>query len=984
MFTFCPLQGALSESTVSQSLLELDGGVKVLIDVGWDETFDVDKLKELEKQVPTLSLILLTHATVSHIAAYAHCCKNFPQFTRIPVYATRPVIDLGRTLTQDLYASTPAAATYINPGQLAETSYAYSQSVTRDSNFLRQAPTSEEIARYFSLIQPLKYSQPHQPLPSPFSPPLNGLTITAYNAGHTLGGTIWHIQHGLESIVYAVDWNQARENVFAGAAWLGGGHGGAQVIEQLRKPTALVCSSRMPTPLPRAKRDEQLLDNIRACVAKGGTVLIPVDSSARVLELSYLMEHAWRAEAAAQGADSSQILNDAHLYLFARNISSTLRHARSMFEWMDENIVREFEAVADSMRNINPDNKKGKGAGPFDFKHVKLLEKKAQVDRLLLRSREENWTKGMVILASDRSLDWGFSKDVLHQIAQDPKNLVILTEKPSLSSQDSPSISRQMWDWWQERRDGVAVEQLANGESLEQVHSGGREIEFAEASKEPLAGDEVTIYQQWLATQRQLQATLPSGSGAALEGVDVVDDASSESSTDSDVSGNEQQGRALNISTTMAQVNRKKVVLKDEDLGINVLVKKKGVHDFDVRGKKGRERIFPVPIRKKRNDDFGDIIRPEDFLKAEEREDAGQETGAFKHEHDEGLGKKRKWGDIGKKSNTGAKRPQLIKDDGDDIAMANPSAGSTTAGDEDDVEEEEEEEELSMGPSKLVTKRVNIVVNLRIAFVDFSGLHDKRSVEMLIPLIAPRKLILVSGNEEETMSLAEDCKKLLGATATEEGSSATADVYTPAIGVSVDASVDTNAWVVKLADPLVRRLKWQNVRGLGIVTVTALLLGTEGNADTHPHLPGNPTEAESSAAKRLKTSASSEETATEDKDSSTDTALVAPASIIPTLDVLPTNMASASRSVAQPLHVGDLRLADLRRAMQTSGHTAEFRGEGTLLVDGSVAVRKTAAGRIEVESIGSTSMAAGASVGAGTFWAVRRMIYDGLAVVAGA
>ncbi len=51
MFTFCPLQGALSESTASQSLLELDGGVKVLIDVGWDESFDTDKLKELEKYV---------------------------------------------------------------------------------------------------------------------------------------------------------------------------------------------------------------------------------------------------------------------------------------------------------------------------------------------------------------------------------------------------------------------------------------------------------------------------------------------------------------------------------------------------------------------------------------------------------------------------------------------------------------------------------------------------------------------------------------------------------------------------------------------------------------------------------------------------------------------------------------------------------------------------------------------------------------------
>jgi hypothetical protein len=51
MFTFCSLLGAQSDSSASQSLLELDGGVKILIDVGWDETFDVAKLKELEKYV---------------------------------------------------------------------------------------------------------------------------------------------------------------------------------------------------------------------------------------------------------------------------------------------------------------------------------------------------------------------------------------------------------------------------------------------------------------------------------------------------------------------------------------------------------------------------------------------------------------------------------------------------------------------------------------------------------------------------------------------------------------------------------------------------------------------------------------------------------------------------------------------------------------------------------------------------------------------
>lgn len=49
MFNFTPLLGAQSASSASQTLLELDGGVKVLVDVGWDEHFAVSKLKALER-----------------------------------------------------------------------------------------------------------------------------------------------------------------------------------------------------------------------------------------------------------------------------------------------------------------------------------------------------------------------------------------------------------------------------------------------------------------------------------------------------------------------------------------------------------------------------------------------------------------------------------------------------------------------------------------------------------------------------------------------------------------------------------------------------------------------------------------------------------------------------------------------------------------------------------------------------------------------
>lgn len=878
------------------------------------------------------------------------------------MYATRPVIDLGRTLIQDLYTSSPAAATTIPQSSLTESAYSLTQTATTAQNLLLQSPTNEEIARYFSLIQPLKYSQPHQPLPSPFSPPLNGLTITAYNSGHTLGGTIWHIQHGLESIVYAVDWNQARENVFAGAAWLGGaGGGGAEVIEQLRKPTALICSSRGADRTAqtggRAKRDEQLVDTIKACVTRGGTVLIPVDSSARVLELSYLLEHAWRTDAASDEG----VLKTAKLYLAGRNMSSTMRYARSMLEWMDDSIVQEFEAFAEGQRKVNGANDKKEG-GPFDFKYLRLLERKAQIARLLSQNPDNVSTEGRVILASDSSIEWGFSKDLIKGLARDSRNLVILTDKPGLSKTDKPSIARTLWDWWKERKDGVSVEQNANGENLEFVYAGGRELEIREAQRHALEGDELALYQQWLATQRQLQATQQSGGAAGLEATaDVVDDASSESSSDSEDEDGEQQGKALNVSTAIAQAGRKNVVLKDEDLGINVLIKKKGVYDFDSRGKKGRERTFPIAIRRKRQDDFGELIRPEDYLRAEEKEEEGQDNTSMEATDDK-LGKKRRWDDFAK-AGAGVKRQQNMRPGSADGEEAAAGDHDGFVPDELDSVEDLETEEPT-GPCKLTYQTETVQTNMRIAFVDFSGLHDKRSLNMLIPLIQPRKLILVGGERDETLSLAEDCRRALGGDSgnADAGSERSVDVYTPEVGVVVDASVDTNAWVVKLADPLVRKIKWQNVRGLGIVTITGQLLAT--------HLNEAAAADEDAANKRQKTDEASSTTLT-------NMAADIP-SATPVLDVLPANLISAVRSAAQPLHVGDLRLADLRRAMQSAGHAAEFRGEGTLVVDGTVAVRKTSAGRVEVESVGMPTARRS------TFYEVRKMIYDNLAVVAGA
>ncbi|KAJ6275678.1 cleavage and polyadenylation specificity factor subunit 2 [Bipolaris maydis] len=868
MFNFTPLLGAQSSSPASQSLLEFDGGIQILIDVGWDEDFSVEQLKEIERHVPTLSFILLTHATTAHLGAYVHCCKNFPLFTRIPVYATNPVISLGRTLLQDLYESTPLASSIIPTEALNESAYSFSSALKggKNPNILLQAPTAQEIADYFARINPLRYSQPHQPIPSPHSPPLNGLTITAYSAGHTLGGSIWHIQHGMESVVYAVDWNQAREHVLSGAAWLGGpGTSGSEVLEQLRRPTALICSSRntdmVKVAKPPSKRDEALIEMIRDTVANGGTVLIPSDSSAQT----------WHRETAEGGNGP---LANTKIYLASRTAGATMRYVRSMLEWMEEGIDRRNKGGKDEDR----------AKIPFDFRHVTLLERKTRVARML---------------AADGPR-WGFSKDALRSLASDEKNLVILTERSGELGEKRKGLGRYLWDLWNQRNTSPGQD----APSTTVINASGDQIPWKTVRAAALEGDEVPLYQQFLANNAALLET----------SADVVDDRSSTESESSEGSGDGYRGKALNA-TVALQHARNKLGMTDAELGVNVL------------GKKGKERMFPFQAKKRRTDDFGDLIRPEDFARAEEEDNtAGEALRGEDAKKENAVGQKRRWDDLANNvDNVKATAQQKRRKERE---------GREGEDEESDSEPEEDPDKVE-GPSKVIIESEALQIQCRIAFVDFSGLHDRRTIQQLIPLIKPRKLIFVGGEQGETLELAEISRIALNANT---DSASAISVFTPTVGV--------------LSRNMVRNLRWQNVRGMGVVAITGRLAA----ASLEPEVKE---EADTPAKKKARVDAPAIPVSS---DNNNDT---------PVLDVVPANMATAVRSVAQPFHL-----------MNANGMQAEFRGEGILVVNGTVAVRKTATGQIEIDG-GAYGNFDPRTNDAATFSRVRRQIYEGLAVVAG-
>ena len=56
-----------------------------------------------------------------------------------------------------------------------------------------------------------------------------GITVTAYAAGHMLGGAVWKVHKEAEDVVYAVDYNHRKEKHLNGTA-----------LESINRPSLLI------------------------------------------------------------------------------------------------------------------------------------------------------------------------------------------------------------------------------------------------------------------------------------------------------------------------------------------------------------------------------------------------------------------------------------------------------------------------------------------------------------------------------------------------------------------------------------------------------------------------------------------------------------------------------------------------------------------------------------------------------------------------
>nr|KAJ3422087.1 cleavage and polyadenylation specificity factor subunit 2 [Polyrhizophydium stewartii] len=656
---------------------------------------------------------------MDHLGAYPYAVRHLG--LTCPAYATTPVHDMGQALLHDLVD----ARTNQEPFELFD---------------------GDDVDAAFRKITILRYSQPYG-----LTGKCHSITITAYSAGHTIGGTIWKIKKDSEDIVYAVDYNNRKERHLNSTVLLS--------TETLLRPSLLitdVLNAMVQDPAPRKQRDAALIESITSTLGRQGNALIPCDSSTRVLELMYMLDQHWNFKRLS------------HPLVFLTNQSqNTINLARSMLEWMGDNISQSFAS-----REM-----------PFEFRCVRVISSLRELQAL---------AGPMVVLSSFPGLTTGFARELLYAWAADPRNMIILPDR----AQPGTLTRQLMADWLTSAK--------AAGMSVDHVVQLNRDIPCVFKRRVPLEGAELEQHleqkrkmEQELETlqhQRQLQRVL-------------------EADNDSDMSDVEEEANA--------QTMQFDIYVKDVSRSSGFF---KQTQEF---------RMFPVHEVRPRIDDYGEIIDIDMFLKME---------------------------------------AQNVPDETAPVAPAQP------------VEEVLKPAPVVKQevPSKYTVEEGVLSLRCRLQYIDFEGRSDGKSLKNIVAKLAPRKLILVRGDQASTQHFADFCRDIEG------GGS---EVYCPAPGECINVSSATNLYQVVLTDALVNSLQTSKLGDYELSYVSGVIR-------THETVTG---------AKRAM------------------------------LDVQDTEQQKSRL----PVVVGDVRLSELRRILQSQGFTTQFVGGGVLVVNGSVVVRRS-------------------------------------------
>ncbi|VEU21221.1 DEKNAAC102147 [Brettanomyces naardenensis] len=848
-------------SSVQARLITFDHETNILADPGWDGVTD---LSYLESVIPKIDLILLSQTTVEYLGALAYLLYKYPILKKIKIYATLPIVKLGRLSTIELYRSVGLIGAV--DGSLMEV---------------------DDIESCFNSIIPLNYAQSIN-----LQGKLAGITITAYNSGHTLGGSVWLFNKEAEKVVYAPVWNHSKDLFLKPCRFLN--------QSTMNRPTTFVTGSDLGSSMSHRNRIDSFLQLVQLTLYNGTSIMMPTSISGRFFEILPILDQ--------------KVPREIPFYLVSYTGIQSLKSSSNMLEWMSPDITKNWETQSRT---------------PFDSTRIQLIT----IEDLIARGSN---TGPKIVFVEGLGFNEGsLARPAFIELCSRQNTALFLTERPS--------IGTVLYDVYKSWEDTVSKDGNMKDGSLIIFE---KEFSMKVAKEVPLRGKELNSYLKRVDDRRtkRKEMEFEERKNDDLLDNDVIGDEGEDEELEEEDEEEDDEEEEEEEEEEALKTGVKKVTKAIEEIGPNGTLTISGAlskshssdedarttakdllqmpMDFDIRTvKANKNRMFPFIADKFSIDDYGIEINHDDFKRDEER-------FSLKRDFEES-----------------------VEDAGDDLRGT--AAGRKRRRTGQFGETEQVSTLYSMDPKQNPVSRTSstkkVAIRCGLTFIDLSGLADLRSWKFNANGLKPRKVIVLPnttfsgylGDAYDIMeSLVKQQRNKLGLHGIHSGkepydnklntfhsqsSSGVLgiDFIRGKLNETIDLGSVISSYFLHLADSLDKELQWQVITG----------------GYSLSHISGEVSKASEmeNGKKNL-------------------------------FRLVPSD--KNIKATNNKISIGDVKLNELRKRLRDMNHVVEFKGDGTLVVDSQLAVRKITDGNLMID--GGTGA---------LFYEVREQIQSMLAYV---
>lgn len=387
---------------------------RLLLDCGWDARFEEKDIEALKCQdLTNIDAVLISQPDLAHIGALPYAYAKLG--LTAPILATAPVWRMGQYMLMDAFVSIHQTHANFNLFSHEDIKKVFKKQFKSKLKYCQEYPLVKEIKNdkidKIEKIEKIdnKEQEEEQPktrkrrrignsntiLSSSLKSNNNdinsvSLIVTPYAAGHMVGGTIWKISKETDNIIYSIDYNIRREKHLNESVF-----GIMEIRPSLLITDCITIGQQFI--VKRKQRENQLYNKCMSTLKNGGNVLIPSDSAGRCLELLLTLYGSFQKH---------KDFNNYHLVFLSYTSKNTLNSAKSMLEWMAETCQKELNK---NQKNV------------FEFKELLICQ--------TIQEFKSCIKYPYVCIATNESLECGFSQQLFIDLSQHSSNQILLTQR---------------------------------------------------------------------------------------------------------------------------------------------------------------------------------------------------------------------------------------------------------------------------------------------------------------------------------------------------------------------------------------------------------------------------------------------------------------------------------------------------------------------------------------------------------------------------